>query len=80
MATLSIRNIDDGLKAWLKRRAAAHGRSMEEEARRILRDALDREPRQTLADIAAELFGTEYGVELDLHPPVKSSPAPDFTE
>jgi hypothetical protein len=40
---------------------------MEEEARRILRDAsggADAPP--TLADIALELFGPENGVELDL--------------
>ncbi len=36
MATLLIRNLDDSVKAALKRRAAANGRSMEEEARQIL--------------------------------------------
>jgi len=40
MASLIIRNMDDGLKQMLRIRAALHGVSMEEEARRILRKAL----------------------------------------
>jgi plasmid stability protein len=43
MATMTIRNIDDALKARLRVRAAVHGKSMEEEAREILRDALSKE-------------------------------------
>jgi len=35
MAVLTIRNLDDELKARLRRLAASHGRSMEEEARQI---------------------------------------------
>lgn len=37
MAILTIRNIDDALKARLRLCAARHGRSMEEEVRQILR-------------------------------------------
>jgi plasmid stability protein len=40
MASMTIRNLDDRLKARLRVRAAAHGRSMEDEARDILRSAL----------------------------------------
>ncbi len=40
MAQLLVRNIDDEVKARLKRRATRHGISMEEEARSILRNAL----------------------------------------
>lgn len=40
MATLTIRNLDDPLKSRLRMRAAALNRSMEEEARQILRAAL----------------------------------------
>jgi len=40
MASMTIRDIDDRLKAKLRVRAAHHGRSMEEEAREILRTAL----------------------------------------
>ena len=44
MATLVIHDIEDSLRARLKARAAAQGRSMEEEARVLLRDSLDAEP------------------------------------
>lgn len=40
MATLTIRDFDDELKAVLRVRAAEHGRSMEAEVRAILRSAL----------------------------------------
>lgn len=40
MATLNIRNLDDDLKSTLRVQAARHGRSMEEEVRGILRQAL----------------------------------------
>ncbi|MGO4814078.1 plasmid stabilization protein [Cupriavidus sp. 2MCAB6] len=44
MATLTIRNIDEDLKARLRIEAAQHGRSMEEEVRVILRRALNKAP------------------------------------
>ena len=37
MAQLIVRNLEDAVKRKLKRRAARHGRSMEEEIRDILR-------------------------------------------
>jgi plasmid stability protein len=40
MASMTIRNIDETLKARLRVQAAKHGRSMEDEARDILRAAL----------------------------------------
>ena len=40
MASMTIRNLDDKLKARLRIQAAKNGRSMEEEARNILRVAL----------------------------------------
>jgi phosphopantothenoylcysteine decarboxylase/phosphopantothenate--cysteine ligase len=39
MASITIRRLDDGLKRHLRLRAARHGRSMEDEARTILRQA-----------------------------------------
>lgn len=42
MANLTIRKLDDVLKAELRQRAAANGRSMEDEVRVILRDACHR--------------------------------------
>ena len=46
MAQLLVRNLEDALKTRLQHRAKRHGRSMEEEARDILRNAL-REPSQS---------------------------------
>jgi antitoxin FitA len=43
MASMTIRNLDDGLKKRLRVRAAEHGTSMEEEAREILRATLSEE-------------------------------------
>ncbi len=40
VASMTIRNIDEKLKARLRVQAAKHGRSMEDEARDILRTAL----------------------------------------
>jgi len=45
MASITIRNLDDRLKARLRVRAARHGRSMEEEARDVLRITLATEPQ-----------------------------------
>ncbi|WP_026425322.1 FitA-like ribbon-helix-helix domain-containing protein [Actinokineospora inagensis] len=42
MATLTIRDLDEDLKAKLRVRAAEHGRSMEAEVRAILAAALTR--------------------------------------
>jgi plasmid stability protein len=68
MASITIRNLDDALKVKLRVRAAEHGHSMEEEARRVLRDALDSERPRTLADLAIEMFGREHGIELEPQP------------
>ncbi len=46
MASITIRNIDDSLKSRLRVQAAVHGRSMEEEARDILRSALNHNPKE----------------------------------
>ena len=40
MTTLTVRNVDPLIKDKLRMAAAAHGRSMEEEVRTILRNAL----------------------------------------
>lgn len=39
MATLTVRNLDDSVKARLRMQAAQHGWAMEEEVRRILTQA-----------------------------------------
>lgn len=45
MAQFVVRHLEEDVKARLKRRAARHGRSMEEEVRHILRNAAREEVR-----------------------------------
>ena len=80
MASITIRKLDDRLKSELKHRATQHGCSMEEEARRILRDTLRRERPQSIMDIAREIFGPEHGFDLPLYPRDKMPEPPDFGE
>jgi plasmid stability protein len=58
MAQLVVRNIEDALKERLRRRAKQHGRSMEEEVREILRNAVkdDNRPREGLGTRLARRF------------------------
>lgn len=79
MASITIRNLDDDVKRRLRVRAAEHGRSMEEEARDILRQVVGQPgaPRNLGKAIHAR-FAALDGVDL---PPVQRSPmrsAPDF--
>ena len=78
MASITIRNLEDGLKTRLRIRAAEHGRSMEEEVRCILRDAIEGETPQNLADLELQLFGPERGVDLKPHQPVEPRDPPKF--
>ena len=48
-AQIIIRNIEPAVKALLKRRAKRHGRTLPEEIRTILRDAVKKERRRVLA-------------------------------
>lgn len=66
MATLTIRQLDEKTKARLRVRAAHHGRSMEEEAREILRSALTAfSPTPVnLAETIQRRFARFGGVEL----------------
>lgn len=68
MATMTIRNIDDHLKAKLRVREAQHGRSMEDEAREILRAELSSGPTgpMSLVEAIRSRIGTLGGVKLPL--------------
>jgi antitoxin FitA len=70
MSSLTVRNIDPRLKAKLRIRAARNARSMEEEVRVILREAVAKDPRVTtnLATFIADLFRPFGGVELEIPP------------
>ena len=65
MASITIRNLDESLKSRLRVQAAVHGRSMEDEARNILRSALNREPARqvNLATSIRARFAPLGGVE-----------------
>lgn len=67
MASITIRNLEDDLKRRLRVRAAEHGRSMEEEAREILREvvAASAPPRDLAAAIRSRVAALG-GVELEL--------------
>jgi len=78
MASMTIRRVDDTLKARLRIRAARQGRSMEEEARHILKAGLSEEPtrRTNLAEAIRRRIAPAGGVELSLPPrePVRRPP------
>ena len=78
MASITIRNLDNDVKTRLRVRAASNGRSMEEEVRRILAEAVERNtaPAQGLGTALHELFKPFGGVELKLHPrePMREPP------
>lgn len=70
-ASLNIRQLDPALKEQLRIRAAHHGRSMEAEARTILKEALTEKRPVTGADLANAIrrrFAPLGGVELELPP------------
>jgi plasmid stability protein len=46
MSSITVRNLDDKLKASLRLRAARHGLSMEQEVRNILQHSLETEPEE----------------------------------
>ena len=80
MASITIRRLDNAVKARLRVRAAQHGRSMEEEARQVLSAALSEEPKRplNLAESIRRLVEPFGGVELELPPRVPVREPPDF--
>jgi plasmid stability protein len=81
MASITIRNLDEAVKRKLRLRAAQRNRSMEEEARDILRTVLAQEPAQAenLADAIRRRVEPFGGVELPLPPRGPMREPPDFT-
>ena len=86
MASITVRNRDEGLKQRLKVRAAENGRSMEQEVREILKEALETvETKATppmtgkewVASIRAR-FEPYGGVELEIPPREPMRPPPSF--
>jgi plasmid stability protein len=81
MTSITIRNLDDSLKRRLRVRAAEHNRSMEEEARDILRCALAEAPaaKDNLADGIRRIIAPLGGVDLPSFPRGQLRDPPDFT-
>ena len=81
MSQMTIRNVDESLKRRLRIRAAHNGRSMEEEARQILRQALaSGEPEAT--NIGARIharFAAAGGVDLPVPKRERGRRPPDFS-
>jgi antitoxin FitA len=77
MASITIRNLDDDIKQRLRVRAAEHGRSMEEEAREILRRVMGESapPRNLAAAIRSRLAASDrVDLELPAREPMREPP------
>ena len=82
MTSITIRNLENKVMACLRVRATEHNRSIEEEVRVILGDAVksDRTYPQNLAAFTKECFASLGGVELELPPRnCTMREPPDFT-
>ena len=82
MASLTIRKLDERTKTRLRVRAAHHGRSMEEEAREILRSALTNPgpERENLVDSIRRRVAQFGGVELKIPKRDSTRQPPDFSK
>lgn len=79
MASITIRNLDDDVKRRLRVRAAEHGRSMEEEAREILREVVGiPTPPKNLGQAIHDRFAAIGGIDLIVPPRSAMRPATDF--
>ena len=80
-STITVRNLDDDVKARLRVRAAENGRSMEAEVRAILAETLAaRPPSRGLGTWIHELFAEVGGVELELRRRDEPARYVDFSE
>jgi antitoxin FitA len=81
MASITIRNLDEDLKAQLRVVAASHGRSMEEEVRMIIRQALSREEKRGgLGSRIHARFAAAGGADLPLPKRKDKARAASFDE
>ena len=81
VASMTIRNLDEKLKARLRVQAAKHGRSMEDEARDILRSALSTAPmRASLVKSIRRRIEPLRGVELQIAPRESMREPPNLEE
>jgi plasmid stability protein len=77
MASITIRQLEETTKRKLRVRAARHGRSMEQEAREILKTAVNQPEEQTdLGEAIRRRFAKYGGVDLKIPPrePMREPP------
>lgn len=81
MPNLTIRNLDETLQAGLRLQAASHGRSIEEEARQILKQAVKSSFVEAgLGTRIHSRFAGIGGVELSLPKRTPTRLPPDFSD
>ena len=82
MAAMTIRHLDEALKHRLRIQAAVHGRSMEDEARDILRIALTSDDAEggSLYEAIRRRIEPLGGVELDIPRREPMREPPDLSE
>lgn len=79
MASITIRNLEEELKQSLRVQAAVHGRSMEEEAREILRRAIrQQQPRRDLGKAIRARFEGLSGADIVLPERTQARDVPSF--
>jgi antitoxin FitA len=68
MAQLVVRNLENGVKTRLQKRAKRHGRSMEEEAREILRNAVTHDEEAPSGGLGTEISAlfSKVGLSSDI--------------
>jgi antitoxin FitA len=84
MSSITIRNLDENLKASLRMRAARHGLSMEQEVRNILQSTLSADVAQidglSFAQRINQRFKGLGGDDFVLPERTPPRPAPDFSQ
>lgn len=79
MSSITVRNLDESVKSGLRRRAAHHGCSMEQEVRQILQQAVapEQERQTSFAELVNRRFaGLEVGeLPIPARQPARTPPA-----
>ena len=79
MAQLIVRNLEEEVKNGLRRRATQHGRSVEEEVRDILRNAV-KVDRKRQAELGSELKRVFQGIGIKKDIPELKGASPKITD
>ena len=82
MASITIRNLEDKIKTQLRVRAAHHSRSMEDEAREILKTSLslEHQPDTHVVESIRQRFSSLEEFELEILPREPVREPPDFVK